>query len=539
MVADTLDELTRLREEIEDLREELERSEAQNETLENVVFGVEKEYDRARAELMATQQELAERKLQQTQAELERSYAELRSVKAQQDDILENIEQGIVTVNPDGSVNAESSRRARQIFAKASLAGTTFTSFFADEDLLERVQRYLESLFKSPWMSRLMVANMNPLAEYRPVASEQVYAFKFARIFEREGLSGNQARVAKVLVLIEDRSLEFALNRKLEVQAREQARQIEQVYQVLMLPADTFQQFLREADTTVHNVELDLPTLQAGDPALAQVIMSRLHRLKGSAASLNLTLVVESVHRLEQTVHAFVPTARTADADMDTLRAALEKLRRDVADQDSLFAKMLNMRGTDATVAAPAAVSQVETVLQGLVRREATRAAKAVVLAYDDDNPTLHQSMLDPLKDVLVQLVRNAIAHGIEATPTRTQRGKAHAGHIDVKVRHEGEQLLVVCRDDGNGLDPAALRRKAVQLGLVSESQANGYTTEQAYALMFLPGFSTREQADESAGRGIGMEIVRQDILALGGAWTIRSEPQHFTEFSIAVPIKH
>ena len=148
---------------------------------------------------------------------------------------------------------------------------------------------------------------------------------------------------------------------------------------------------------------------------------------------------------------------------------------------------------------------------------------------------------LDPnvffrVKNALVQLVRNSIAHGIEPRDVRVARGKPATAQVRVHFNETESGIEVVCRDDGRGVDAEALRRAALSNGAITVEEAERLDREHELNLLFKAGVSTRAVVDGLAGRGVGLDAVRDAIESVGGCVRVSSVPGEFTEFRITVP---
>jgi two-component system chemotaxis sensor kinase CheA/two-component system sensor histidine kinase and response regulator WspE len=146
------------------------------------------------------------------------------------------------------------------------------------------------------------------------------------------------------------------------------------------------------------------------------------------------------------------------------------------------------------------------------------------------------KAVLMALNDPLVHLLRNAVDHGLEDPAERERRGKPRAGRIVISARPDGDLLAVTVEDDGRGIDPERVRQGAVRRGLLSEEQAAALGAQAARELVFLPGLSTRDEAGEVSGRGIGLDVVKRKLTGLGGSVTLESEPGRFTRFTLRLP---
>lgn len=140
------------------------------------------------------------------------------------------------------------------------------------------------------------------------------------------------------------------------------------------------------------------------------------------------------------------------------------------------------------------------------------------------------------LRDILVQLTRNALTHGIENPEMRMLSGKDEYGTIDLSLKHEGESLCIGFRDDGNSFDFTAIRAKAVEMGKGIESEVQKWTASKLIRLIFEPIFSTADVSTLHSGRGMGMDIIKQRIKKVGGQLRVNYSPGQFTEFKIIFP---
>ena len=171
-----------------------------------------------------------------------------------------------------------------------------------------------------------------------------------------------------------------------------------------------------------------------------------------------------------------------------------------------------------------------------LVRELAKDLGKDVELMIEGAETEVDRVVVDSLYDPLVHMLRNALDHGIESAADRAALGKPAKAVILLKAWQEANSVMIVLGDDGKGLNAGELRNKAVKKGLIAEGAAQ--TNEEAYLLVFLPGFSTKEVASSVSGRGVGMDVVRTAVEKHRGAVSIESTLGAGTRFSIRLPIE-
>jgi two-component system chemotaxis sensor kinase CheA len=172
-----------------------------------------------------------------------------------------------------------------------------------------------------------------------------------------------------------------------------------------------------------------------------------------------------------------------------------------------------------------------------LVRDLSTKLGKSVDLQLVGKETELDRTVVDALGDPLVHLVRNSLDHGLEGPADRAAAGKPETGVLEISARHAGGNVVIEVRDDGRGIDPAKVARKAAEKGIIAEDAIDTIDAARAAELLFAPGFSTAEVTSDISGRGVGMDAVRTAIRELGGEVVIVSELGRGTTTQIRLPL--
>ncbi len=181
--------------------------------------------------------------------------------------------------------------------------------------------------------------------------------------------------------------------------------------------------------------------------------------------------------------------------------------------------------------------AQTADRLQRGVRENGLKYGKHVELSIEGRDTLIDKVILESLTDPLIHMVNNAIAHGIESAQTREAGGKAIDGKISIRALHQGNQTIISVSDDGAGINTEYVKKKAIEKGLITAQQATTMPKTEAYELLFLPGFSTKDQADELAGRGVGMDVVKTGITEIRGTISTESQLGVGTTFTIRLPL--
>lgn len=182
-------------------------------------------------------------------------------------------------------------------------------------------------------------------------------------------------------------------------------------------------------------------------------------------------------------------------------------------------------------------VGQVFNRFPRMVRDLSHELGKEVNLVIQGEETELDRTVIDEIGDPLVHLLRNAIDHGIEDPAQRRQRGKNSIGEVRLIARHEGNNVIIVVEDDGRGINPDIIRRKAVEKGLITQTDSDKMDNADAIRMVFLPGFSTADNVTDISGRGVGMDAVKTKIESLGGMVDVETKLNEGSRFKIRLPL--
>ena len=228
----------------------------------------------------------------------------------------------------------------------------------------------------------------------------------------------------------------------------------------------------------------------------------------------------------ELVIHRTAVEALTASLDVPGLQQAMQELTRS---SQALQAMVMQVRMIPVDV--------VFLRFPRLVRDLSSKLGKEVRLDLVGAETELDRTVVDALGDPLVHLVRNSLDHGLEPVPERRAAGKPEVGTLQISARHAGGSVVIEVRDDGRGIDPEAVARKALASGLIDAQAAADITMKSAVELLFAPGFSTAETTSDISGRGVGMDAVRAKIRELGGEVVLESVQGEGTTAQIRLPL--
>ncbi|MGL5081439.1 MAG: response regulator [Microcoleaceae cyanobacterium] len=235
-------------------------------------------------------------------------------------------------------------------------------------------------------------------------------------------------------------------------------------------------------------------------------------------------------HTLSQEIIELVVRVRESAADIEFLVEEADQVTRQLRQVSTQLEEGL-------TKARMESFAQEADRLKRPVRDIAIKCGKQADLYVEGRDTLIDKMLLGKLHDPLIHLVNNAITHGIETPDVRVATGKPPVGKITLKIFHQGNQTVISVSDDGAGINTDKVREKAMRKGLITAEQAKAMSNLDVYELLFHPGFSMRDQADEFAGRGVGMDVVRTSLIEVRGSITTDSAVGRGTTFTIRLPL--
>ncbi|PPB55290.1 hybrid sensor histidine kinase/response regulator [Campylobacter hyointestinalis] len=182
-------------------------------------------------------------------------------------------------------------------------------------------------------------------------------------------------------------------------------------------------------------------------------------------------------------------------------------------------------------------IAKVFNKFPRMVRDLSRELGKQIDLEISGEETELDKSIVEEIGDPLVHIIRNSCDHGVEEPKDRIKAGKTEKGTIQLKAYNEGNHIVIEIVDDGKGIDPIAVKAKAVERGIITEREADAMSDKEAYALVFKPGFSMAKKVTNVSGRGVGMDVVKTNIDKLNGIIDIDSEPGRGTIIKLKIPL--
>ncbi len=490
---------------------------------------------------------------------IEESSALVRQKAADIQAMLRYVPQGILTVQPDGSVHHEYSEYLESILETREIAGRNAMDLVLKdtplgEDARSQVLAALSSCLGEDAMNFEFNSHLFPTEIQRQFADgrSKILDLSWAPITAEDG------SVMRLLLCVRD----VTELRKLALEASAQGRELAIIGEILAMEPAKFERFLDSSQAYLaENAQAvrgtDAADARATAPAI-DLLFRNMHTIKGNARTYGLQQLTDVVHRVEQDYDALRTGDKAWDSeallnDLQTVRAALDEyaaihthklgrgaseasleagplLRLDRAELDAVLARLQVKDGDSRDVLAAAvqhtrsALERLDTQRLGVMLKDVLGALPALAVELEKEEPRItladegvgiRSAAAAALQDTFMHLLRNALDHGLETPLARIAKGKPAAGQIRIDVVSDARGLHITTRDDGRGLDLNAIRAKALEKQLVDSDAVVSQAEIAQY--IFLPGFSTAQQVTDISGRGVGMDAVRSLVQSQGG----------------------
>ncbi|MBP3221416.1 MAG: Hpt domain-containing protein [Neisseriaceae bacterium] len=459
------------------------------------------------------------------------------------EEILETINEGLFLVDRDLNIGHQYSAHLENIIGQKEIGGKKLNevlSKLVDKETMEVTETFIEQLY-SDWVVEDLIDDLNPLHRIRVEVDDfsgyyetRYLDFNFSRVYEGEAID-------KVLCSVSDITNAVVLEEKLAAEREQNDRQIEMLGTILAAEPTMLDNFIKTTKRRINDINSALRRPERGQAALqekAKLIFREAHSMKGEASALKLASFVSQCESFENKIKELQSNPRLTGNDFLGLTVMLDEIMSLSDVVANLNDRITGGRtSSGGTVAAPSNV--MKKYFNSFAADIAERNGKKVALDCQGmDDGMLSGSLQDTIKDIAVQMLRNAIVHGIEDPLDRKRDGKPEAGNVQLLLtRRPGNMAELLVEDDGSGIHFDKIRQRLVEKGTCTEDEAREMQKRELIMHLFDSGLSTAEEGNQDAGRGVGMDIVRERIAEIKGKLKIASEEGQYTRFTVTFPL--
>ncbi|MDR0451553.1 MAG: hypothetical protein LBH15_00755 [Treponema sp.] len=460
------------------------------------------------------------------------------ALRAERDEIAvmkDNLKTGVFLMDKGCIIQPAYSKSLEGILGDNELQGKKFTDFLASS-VKAKERDTLEDYFNmiiNRSFDAAMLEEINPIVEFIYISerqdSEKTLRSSFAAV--------DRGKNRYILGTLEDITAEKLLKQQLEEEEGKREEEMRAFFQVIHVDPKVFSDFIEDTDYEFNRINSILKNKDLGAQEAMVDIYQSVHAIKSNALILGLENFSGRLHTLESGIKRVRDKDEISFEDVLHVTVELEKIMketdkfREIIDRLQSFKKGFGEnRRQDRYVL-------VETLSKACEKAALALNKKAQFVVEDLDGIVLEHGPRRIIKEVLTQLVRNAVYHGLEDPEERAMLGKGAEGKIELSIKYDNNEAHIKLSDDGKGLDFEKIRRKAESLNLLQNPSDAGDESHLSQVI-FAPGFSTADAADMHAGRGIGLNLVQERVQDLHGSIELQSEPGKGTVFSIYIPLE-
>lgn len=468
----------------------------------------------------------------------------LDSARRETTNILETVNEGLFLLDESLVIGTQHSLQLKNILGQRHIAGRHLNDILKSvvpEKDYEVTQDFIEQLFNQSVIEEL-IYDLNPLDKVQALIKNpdgdietRYLSFNFSRVYEKQ-------RINNILVSVSDITKSVLLEERLEKERQENDQQLEMLASILHVDAQQMDDFINHVNSVCEKTNIALKR-----PGRTQIIFNEklsliyreAHSIKGEASALGLDSFTNIINNIESEVSRLRDKKDLQGNDFLSVTVLLDKLIELNEKVGDLFHRIggadLSQQASDAPRAPSTSISN--KFFSQFSQEIAKRNHKKVNLqATGFNQPNLAKDKQLLIKDIGIQLIRNAVVHGIETPQERIALGKPEIGNITLSLsQSKDHHALLVVEDDGRGIDFNALLEKARAVDYFKGQQP---TKKQLLAFMMSSGVSTQASHNEDAGRGVGTDVIRDRVKTLGGKMAIASESGQLTRFKIYFPLK-
>jgi len=429
------------------------------------------------------------------------------------------------------------SRYLEEMLSEQNLFGKVFTDIISDsvsKKELEAIKDYFGMILERTY-DQEMLDDINPLSEMRYVNRNsdtiKVFQFTFTTVERGHG-------EVFILVTVYDITVRVELQQRLAEEESRRQEEMQSVFEIIKVEPDVFSDFMEDMEYEFDTIDKIQKNEQLTTHEVLVKIYQSVHAIKSNAVILGLNIFGNKMHALESKIKKLrekegdVPFAEMLNLTMDIEKITGEKDNfRDIISKLQSYAE----GGTKGER------QNVKVLVESLAKttsRAAEDMKKLITFTSSDiDAEAIDKGPRRVMKEVLMQFIRNSAVHGIETPDVRKAKGKNETGVIklSIKMTEDHQNINIRFSDDGKGLDYKRIAEKALSGGLIKKEDAAN--KDVLMKMIFAPGFSTAETEGIHAGRGIGLNLVRDRIKEVGGSIKLRSEADKGILFFVSLPI--
>ena len=430
------------------------------------------------------------------------------------------------------------SRYLEIMLSEQNLFGKVFTDIISDsvsKNELEAIKDYFNMILERSY-DQEMLDDINPLNEIRYVNrnSENIKVLQFAFTTVERGHGE-----VFILVTVYDITVRVELQQRLAEEESRRQEEMQSVFELINVEPDVFSDFLEDMEYEFDSIDKVQKSEELSTHDALVKIYQSVHAIKSNAVILGLNVFGNKMHALESKIKKMremegnVPFAEMLNLTMD-----IEKISGEKENFRDIISKLQSYGGVSESGERQNVKVLVESLAKTTSRAAEDMGKQIKFMASEIDPEAIDKGPRRVMKEILMQFIRNSAVHGIETPDVRVSKGKSEIGIIklSIKMTDNHQHIHIKLSDDGGGLNYKKISEKALAGNLIKKEDAKNQ--DVLMKIIFQPGFSTAETEGIHAGRGIGLNLVRDRIKEVGGTIKLRSEDDKGILFFVSIPVQ-
>ena len=452
----------------------------------------------------------------------------------------DNLKYGLFLMDNKYIIQGAYSKALDKILSVQNLQGKSFIDLLASSVKSHEqsgIADYFEMIFKRSF-DKDMLDSINPINTFKYISIEtgEVKDIRTTFTLAEWGIGSSY-----ILCSMEDITAEKMLEKQLEEAESQREKEMQSIFQVIQLDPRVLSDFIEDAEYEFNQINEMLKNKENYAFDVLVEMYQSIHAIKSNALILNLENFASKLQKLESSIK-YLQERHERDQVLVTFDDFLGLILEEnevLKEKDQLktaISKIVNFKNLSSSYNVQEQYVMAQTLTQTCKKAQEALGKKVNLVIDEIDNTALEYGPRRVIKEVLTQLVRNAVYHGIETPEERVLAGKNTEGNINVSIKHSGNEIIINFSDNGRGIDYEQIRNKVLANNLANPEIANNeYNLLQ---MIFKPGFSTLDTADLHGGRGVGLSLVRDRIKKLNGKIKVKTESGKGTTFVINIPFE-
>lgn len=471
--------------------------------------------------------------------ELHKSKIVLEKSKKETDNILENVNEGFFLLDKDLKISSQYSLALESILRRKNLANLNFIEVLSkhlDEDNVETTRLYLDIIFDNSY-DETAINDLNPLVDLKFIfGGNNSKIIKYLN-FNFKRIKINKNVISELIVTVKDMTQQMLLSQKLKNEEERREKLLQLMLSILDVDPKMLNEFNESVRRELNFIDSIINQNHIEDyQGLLIKIYRAMHLIKGNAKLLKIDYFADTAHEIEDKISDVQKKTKINAKDIKPIKVEVKKLQEALDEMEQLIERIgkvlthkMATKGLD--------ISPLLQSLENLIKDFSNDLGKKIKFDYKKfESYIIPEKYHLLMKEVLIQLIRNSIAHGIESPEERKKLKKPQIGKIEISTFKKNGTIGFSLMDDGRGLQLEKLKKVALKSGKWNKNEIDSWSNSRIEELIFYPGITTSDKVNMISGRGVGMDGVKHRITEHKGDIFVRSEANKYCEFEICLP---